>query len=219
MCLAQIREKSGNTDNSTAASIRGSTSSTIIRGSTSSIIMSLSRKCQDTESKLNITIEADGHFVNALMDTGSAISHMSDRVAKRQRLRLSKDNRSLGLAGNGLTSSSIGKCQASVKLLEHKYNTVQFSVFKGLLTDLVLGQDFIQRHQSVSIYFGGAKSPLKLGALKPLKAISKPHLFEFMSPDCHPIAGESRRYSSADLAFVKNEVRRLLAENIIEPSN
>ena len=83
--------------------------------------MYLSRKSQDTERKLSITVKA---------------------------------------------VSTIEKCQASVKLSEQKYNNVQFSVFKGLLTDLVLGQDFIQRHQSVSIHFGGAKSPLKIWAPK-----------------------------------------------------
>ena len=210
VCRAQIRNKSGNTGNPITAAIRGSTSSTI---------MCLSRTSADTESKVNIPVKVDGHLVNALVDTGSTISHMSEEVAKRLRLRLSKDDCRVGLAVNGFTFSSIGKCQASVELSEHKHHNVQFSVLKGLLTDVVLGQDFMQRHQSVSIHFGGAKSPLQLGALKPLKVISKPHLFEFMSADCHPIAAKSRRYSSADLAFIKNEVRKLLAENIIEPSN
>ncbi|KAA3670974.1 uncharacterized protein DEA37_0014831, partial [Paragonimus westermani] len=45
-----------------------------------------------------------------------------------------------------------------------------------------------------------------------------PKHFGNLSPICKPIATKSRRLSSPDQKFVESEVRRLLAEGIIEPS-
>ena len=62
------------------------------------------------------------------------------------------------------------------------------------------------------------KPILELGALKPLKAILLPSLFEHLTADCHPVTTKSRRYSKSDNDFIAIEMRRLLAEEIIEPS-
>ena len=44
-----------------------------------------------------------------------------------------------------------------------------------------------------------------------------PRLFANVSNDCHPIATKSRKYSRDD-SVISSEVKRLLAEGIIEPS-
>ena len=43
-------------------------------------------------------------------------------------------------------------------------------------------------------------------------------LFEFLLPDCKPIAAPSQRYNSEDKTFIKSEVQRLLDADIIEPA-
>jgi hypothetical protein len=45
-----------------------------------------------------------------------------------------------------------------------------------------------------------------------------PEPFANLTPDCHPIATKSRRFSQEDLLFIDGEVERLLNEGIIEPS-
>ena len=42
--------------------------------------------------------------------------------------------------------------------------------------------------------------------------------FANLTPDCHPIATKSRRYSQEDFEFIDKEVKRLLKEGIIGPS-
>jgi len=56
--------------------------------------------------------------------------------------------------------------------------------------------------------------PLSVAAAK----LEVPRLFEFLSPDAKPVASRSRRYSQKDQAFIKAEVGRLLAADVIEPS-
>jgi len=48
--------------------------------------------------------------------------------------------------------------------------------------------------------------------------LEPPRLFEFLLPDCKPIAAPSRRYNSEDKIFIKSEVQRLLGADIIEPA-
>ena len=49
--------------------------------------------------------------------------------------------------------------------------------------------------------------------------IEPPELFAHLTPDCHPIATKSRKYSQSDRNFIRDEVQRLSELKIIEPSN
>ena len=64
-------------------------------------------------------------------------------------------------------------CQVHLKLLGQEYKSSSFSVsatvVKNLITDVILGRDFMTQHQSIKIHFGGVKPPLQLGALEAVK--------------------------------------------------
>ena len=45
-----------------------------------------------------------------------------------------------------------------------------------------------------------------------------PHLFRFLADDCKLIATKSRKYSVDDQKFIEDEIKRMLAVDIIEPS-
>ena len=154
----------------------------------------------------------------ALLDTGSTLNHVSEETAKRLNLQLKNEKNSIGLAIKGRSFTSTGTCNAAVELNARKYENVRFSVLKDLLTDVILGQEFMQQHESVNIMFGGKEPSLFVGALKKLKTLKPPALFKHLSFDCHPIVTKSRRFSEADAYFIKNEIQRLLTEAIIEPS-
>ena len=51
-----------------------------------------------------------------------------------------------------------------------------------------------------------------------IKSIKPPPLFVNVPPDCKPIATKSRQYSNNDTKFIREEVKRLLKEDIIEAS-
>ena len=95
-----------------------------------------------SHSKVNIEVVINGVEANALLDTGSSLSHLSYAFCKKLKLDLDKSRCSVGLAINGYTSKGVGKCVANVKLNKQNYDQVLFIVLKGLLTDVILGQDF-----------------------------------------------------------------------------
>ena len=91
-------------------------------------------------------------------------------------------------------------------------------ILPGLCSDILLGLDFQSQHQSVSFQHNGPKPPLTICGLSVLK-VESPDLFFNLTSDVHPIATKSRRYCREDQEFIASEVRHLLNEGIIEPSN
>ena len=71
---------------------------------------------------------------------------------------------------------------------------------------------------SVTFTFEGHRPPLTLNALKKM-SVPFPKPFSHLSENCRPIADKPRKYSQADLHFIRDETRRLLSDDLIEPSN
>ena len=174
---------------------------------------------QNGHDKVNVSVKVNGVFANALIDTGSRLSHISDCFSERLNLVLQNSNHSIGLAIKGCASSSLGVSKVKVELNGRSYSQVPVTILKDLLTDVVLGQDFLEQHKSINIQFGGTKPALHLGALEPIKTSTPVKLFEHLKENCTPIATKERRYSTHDKKFISAEIRRLLSEDLIEKSN
>ena len=113
---------------------------------------------------------------------------------------------------------TIGFCKVDINLQERHYKNVKLSILPELCTSVILGQDFQQKHQSVTVKYGGELPPLVLCSMSTLM-IKPLELFTNLTADCHPIAARSRRFSLSDRKFIEFETQRLLKEGIIEPSN
>ena len=106
-------------------------------------------------SKVNRKVSINGVEANALIDTGSTLSHLSKRFSKLLKLELEESDCSIGLAVKGHMSKGLGRCKADVHLNGNKYKNMFFTVLDDLLTDAILGQDFMLRHENMKIHFGG----------------------------------------------------------------
>jgi len=97
------------------------------------------------------------------------------------------------------------------------YKRQKKGVLDHLCCDILLGIDFQAQHSSVVSKFGGNKTTLTVCGFTTL-GTKWPTPFKNLTADCHPVAVRSRKYSQEDRAFINEEVRRLLKEGIIEPS-
>ena len=93
-----------------------------------------------TYSKVNqkVSIEAD-----ALIDTGSTLSHFDKWFSKLLNLELKEPDCSIGLVIKEHLSKGLGRCKADVHLNGNKYKNMSFTVLDNLLTDATLEQDFM----------------------------------------------------------------------------
>ena len=116
------------------------------------VIMSISCKnIGDTSKKVDISITVNDVSVNALVDTGSTLSHISDQLRCKEDLQLQDSNCCAGLAVKGHQSQSLGTSKVNLKVKGSAYEGVTFTVLQNLVPDIVLGQDFMNLHESVSI--------------------------------------------------------------------
>ena len=81
--------------------------------------------------KVNISIKINGVHANALIDTGSTLSHLSDSFRKRLKLKLQNSNQSISLAVKDCYSSSVGTCKVKVELKGERYDKVPMTVLKN----------------------------------------------------------------------------------------
>ena len=105
-----------------------------------------------------------------------------------------------------------------VSVEDECYSDVKLYVLSDLCTNVILGQDWQSRDDSVTIKYGGKEKPLKVCNLAALDELPPP-LFKHLEPHCKPIAAKSRYYSKEDREFISAEVKQLLSEDIIEPSD
>ena len=130
-----------------------------------------------TYSKVNRKVSINDVEANALIDTGSTLSHLSKRFSKFLNLELEESDCSISLAFKGHISKGLGRCKADVHLNGKEYKKVSFTVLDDLLTDAILGQDFMARHKNVKIHFGGEIPTWHLGALQAIKTSTPVKLF------------------------------------------
>ena len=158
-----------------------------------------------------------------LIPADSSDSYINEKVAEKVCLKVQKSNESLSMALTSLTAKVLGHCHVDIQLGHQSYSSVRLGVLKDLCTDVILGQDFQKKHKSVVIKYGGEKSELNVPNDTPACALSaasieEPSLFANLLQGCKPIASKSRQFSKDDQQFIKQEIDRLLSENIIEPS-
>ena len=152
-----------------------------------------------------------------LADTGANITCADSAFIKKNKFRVIKSPQQVNLASDHKVIAS-GYIIANLVFKGHTYKSIPICVLPNLVAEVIIGTELMEQHESVKINFGGERPPLVLSALNPIN-VTAPTLFANLTPDCHPIAVKSRRYSSEDQMFIKTEIDRLLENGIIEASN
>ncbi|XP_012557173.3 uncharacterized protein LOC105844754 [Hydra vulgaris] len=166
----------------------------------------------------NIIIN-DRYKAEALIDSGSTNkSFISNKLVTLLHLNIIYEQIVIGMASAALSAKSDGYCYVSITLQNKIYNKVKLHVLDNLCVDVILGTDFQELHESITIKYGGKRPPITFAALITMKT-EPPELFANLTQDCRPIATRSRNYSQRDKEFIKFEIHRLTQAAIIEPSN
>ena len=182
-------------------------------------------KCLEP-STFNVGV--NGSTVNALFDTGSADNYIHPDAVKSCRLKVIPEAGEVAMADTEQRTQTAGYVLATLTVNGKKYTNSKLTILNHACASIILGIDFLAKHNQVTINYGGEGPPLvagtdgeaspfsaSLGALK----VEPPLLFHNLTADCHPIRTKSRRFSIQDRLFIKAEVKRLLSEGIIEKSN
>ena len=172
-----------------------------------------------TNAFCNIKIKSSK--IKALIDTGSlSCSFIDKKLAQRMKLCIIPAVGEVSLANATVTSKVEGQCFVDFKLQNRHYDNVKLYVLDNLCAQVILGQDFMEQHNSVVFKFGGDKPSLIVSSVSALTTMNvpPPRLFEHLTPDCKPVAVRSRKQTPDNKKFISDEIKHLQKEGIIVPS-
>ena len=160
--------------------------------------------------------------IKTMIDSGSELSFMSDKVANRLKLYVIPIKKQVTLADPSHSTEVVGEVVTDIMINNKTYIGQVIYVLKKLFVDVILGKDFMKKHKSVTFNFQGTELPLTLEqrstcAMTAME-VDPPPLFSNLTPDVKPIVCKTRKYSKDDLKFIANEKDKLLKEGVIEPS-
>ena len=170
-----------------------------------------------------VDLKIDGVLAKTLIDSGASDSFMNRKFASENNFSYEPRKGNVNLASKICSAEIVGSISSEVIFRGQPYKNVEFSVVNDLCADVILGQDFMRLHESVVFKTGGARESLIIDknesycCVAPAN-VTPPRIFQHMNPNCKPIASKSRRYSRADHEFITLEIKKLLEEGIIEPS-
>ena len=162
-------------------------------------------------------ISINGKTIEALIDTGSTSSFISGESIAKLNLPIYPSSNQITLAAKS-TCTTIGYSFANIELNNSRYENVKLNVLKDLCTQVILGRDFMSRHSAIEFKFPGDLPKLTFCSVAEMN-INPPSLFSNLSPECRPIRISSRKFSSDDQKFIKEEIAKLLEDGIIEKSS
>ena len=168
-----------------------------------------------------IPVQINKKTIYALLDSGASHSHISLNAVEW--LKLKAPNGPIteaALAKQNATFKSLGKTSAELTVFEQKYN-LQLGVTQNLCADLILGQDFMKRHRRVVFEVNEEGNDIIINSFVCTVAAAKINpirIFKNLVPGVRPIATKSRRFNAEDQLLIQSEIKKLLDDNIIEPS-
>ena len=190
----------------------------VCRGSTvASMVLATASTSPHSLSKTMMKVTVNDSEVDALVDTGSTDNYISLNTVNRLKLSVCPGVGKVTMATTAFTTETLGFCQVDLVVYGSKYENVRLSVLPNLCSDVILGHEFLNHHDSVQLNFGGTKEQLCVCGMTALK-VTPPSPFVNLKPECKPVVTKSRRYNVAEQQFIGSEIRRMLAEGIIESS-
>lgn len=163
---------------------------------------------------VSITIKST--LVHALVDTGSKINCLDSAAAQGLHARVLPTHTSVFLAAGYGSPKVVGECVLDVTLDSKVHRDVKFIILEKLVSPAILGEEFLEKFESLTIKFQGAPKVI-LAALSPMD-VPPPRLFRHLTDDVYPVRTKTRKFSLADTQFIRGELDKLLANDIIEPS-
>ena len=171
-----------------------------------------------------VDVEIFGDQEVALADSGATESFIANSVVVKHNVKITPSSTKVCLA-SGQSSDVVGECRIDIKVMGKSYRNFKFTILQNLVAPVILGYNWFQLFDSVTFHPGGDHPGISLpgvpgaavGALDPMIA-DPPKVFNFHQ-DVKPVATKSRKFSSQDFAFIKQEVEKLLKDGIIEESH
>lgn len=114
-----------------------------------------------TPTSSTIPVSVNGLQVNSLVDSGSSISFIHPEVVKNLNLIVHPSKEDITLASSE-TSTTLGHCFIDLVVNDCRYPRTKLSVLPRLCSRIILGRDFMGKHEAVEFTLNGSLPKLTI---------------------------------------------------------
>lgn len=164
-----------------------------------------------------VQITVNDYKADALIDTGSSVSFINNKIVRLMKLRKKPCTQSVNLASLNQVSFVEGICFATIVMNRHTYKQIPLLVVDNLCADVIIGHDQLKEHSKIEFELGGPNEPLRICSVMQA-SVPPASVFTNLCSNIQPIAMKSRRYSKEDEDFIQQEISKLLEDGVIETS-
>ena len=104
--------------------------------------------------------------VHVLVDSGAAENFVDLKICKKLRLPVNGSPNSLGMASSDVSIPTCSAVTAKLSFSNRTYPITTVSVIKNLCYDVLVGQEFLKLHSSVTFVMNGPEEALTIPPLK-----------------------------------------------------
>ena len=102
------------------------------------------------------TLINNKYKADTLIDTNSTdYSFISEKLARLLKLKVTAIPLDVGMAAASLSSQLSGYGVVNLTVQNQLYSNVKLHLLRGLCTDIILGTDFQEQHESMAIHMEG----------------------------------------------------------------
>ena len=178
-------------------------------------------------SSVMVDVYVNGKILKALIDTGSCQTFINQMKVQALNLTVFPGNQTVTMASSTKTNTT-GLVKVELAIGKQVFDNQPILILPNMTFDMIIGHDVLGQFERLIVNLNGFREEIQLqtcdnDGAKVMSTLSHalvdpPSLFANLSPDCHPIACKSRKYSVPEKTFIHEEVTRLLAEGKIEHS-
>jgi len=117
--------------------------------------------------------------VHILVDSGPSENFVDFKIYQKFHLAINGSPASIGMASSEVSIPTCRIVVATFSFHNRTYPTTTFSVIKNLCSDVIVGQEFLKLHSSVTFVMNGPEEVLAIWPLKPQQlsvAVASTHL-------------------------------------------
>ena len=85
-------------------------------------------KIEEANKRVNVPVTINDRTANALIDTGSMLTHISKNLSKLLKLELTESSQKITLATSDSYLKSLGTCRVNLEFLGQEYKSIPVTV-------------------------------------------------------------------------------------------
>ena len=129
-------------------------------------------------------VKVNDIVAHALIDISSTNSYLSKSFVNQNHIKYTSLRFVPNMANTSLKTEIHSICNVKLQFSQYAYKKVEFFIMPDLVSDVIIGDDLLERHNSVTFQFNGKLPNLVISSIMPTAQVEYLQLFSHMLSTC-----------------------------------